>query len=195
MVFECGVEDAGGGGSVEGDGCVVSCVAGVGENECRVGLGIGAYGRPVPGVFGRGVDGGVLDEGVASVLVFAGGEGCPDGLELRVRHRRLTLGLLGVGSVLFEVLLRLAVVAEECCGDDPVRTIRTPPTTVTGSDMVTDPLDPERSPARARADRAKVQTDMTTPGTTPARAGRTVGPGGRTTHGWNDPRAGGADTS
>ncbi|EDY49985.1 hypothetical protein CRV15_29140 (plasmid) [Streptomyces clavuligerus] len=53
-----------------------------------------------------------------------------------------------------------------------MRMIRTPPSAVGGFDVVTDPLDPERSPARARADRAKVQTDMATPGTTPARAGR-----------------------
>lgn len=55
----------------------------------------------------------------------------------------------GVGSVLLEVLLHLAVVAEECCGDDPVRMIRTPPPAVTGPDVVTDTLEPERSPARA----------------------------------------------
>ncbi|EFG03687.1 Hypothetical protein SCLAV_p0196 (plasmid) [Streptomyces clavuligerus] len=114
VVFEGGVEDASGSGSVESDRLVVARVAGVGEDEARVGLGVGAHGRPVPGVLGRGVDGGVFDEVEVSVLVFAGGEGCPCGLELGVRHGRLTLGLSGVGSVLFEVLLCLAVVAEEC---------------------------------------------------------------------------------
>ncbi len=114
---------------------------------------------------------GVFDEGGSGSLVPAGGECCSGGLELRVRHGRLALGLLGIRSVLFEVLLCLAVVAEEGRGDNPVRTIRTPPSAVGGSDMVTD-LDPELRPARARADRTKVQTDMTTSGTTPAWAGR-----------------------
>ncbi len=74
MVFEDGVEDAGGGGSVESDRLVVARMAGVGEDECRVGLGVGAYGRPVPQVLGRGVDGRVLDGGGCQrPFVFPGG--------------------------------------------------------------------------------------------------------------------------
>ncbi|EFG03689.1 Hypothetical protein SCLAV_p0198 (plasmid) [Streptomyces clavuligerus] len=90
VVFEDGVEDAGGGGSVESDRLVVARMAGVGEDEARVGLGVGAYGRPVPDVLGRGVDGGVLDQGRSGSLVPAGGECCSGGLEIHVRHGRLT---------------------------------------------------------------------------------------------------------
>ncbi|EDY49984.1 hypothetical protein SSCG_03238 [Streptomyces clavuligerus] len=72
VVFEGGVEDAGGGGSAEGDGLVVPGELRAAADECRIGVGVGAYGRPVPQVLGRFLDSRVLDKIESGSLAFRG---------------------------------------------------------------------------------------------------------------------------